>query len=207
MSDNPILIILLLAASIYVFNLWRHDYRLQRNGQRLSNPFPGATPSPLRWIIVGIIGAVFIVLLETVGEIGLGVSEEQSDVTAVMLIPFVCAGFLEELVFRGFVYYDRGGRRLLWGSIVLASLGFALLHFQYYLEFPDDGMLPERIKMDAKSSWSLLILFINALWFYYLRFSARNARRSLIPCFAAHIASNVAVFGVKLGQGHVIGWW
>ncbi len=207
MSDNPILIVLLLAGAIYIFNLWRADYRAQRRGVRLSNPLPGATPVSPLWIGVATIGALGILAVESFGEIALEVVDEQTEVTVVMLLPFICAGFIEELVFRGFVYYDRGSRRLLWLSIFGASAGFALLHFQYYLEFPDDGMFPEGVKIDAKSAWSLTILFINALWFYYVRFSRHNLNRSLIPCFIAHIASNVGVFGVKWAQGYVIGWW
>jgi hypothetical protein len=49
----------------------------------------------------------------------------------------------------------------------------------------------------------LLLLFLNSIWFYTLRFCKWNPRHSLLPCFAAHIASNVMVFVVKLAQGHV----
>jgi uncharacterized protein len=207
MSDNPIFILLTLGAACYVFSLWWQDYKAAREGRRLSNPLPGAHPARGSWIWIGVVGALALVAIETLGEIGLGVDEEQSDVTVIMLIPFICAGFIEELIFRGFVYYDRKGPRLLWLSIVGASLVFALAHVQYYLEFPDDGWMPEGFKVDAKSGWTLLILVLNSLWFYYLRFAAANAKRSLIPCFAAHIASNIAVFVVKLMQGHVTGWF
>ena len=204
MNSNPVFILVTLAAAVYVFRLWWQDYDARRNGRRHTNPLPGATPVGSSWILLAIMGALALVALETWGEIRLGVSEEQSDVAAIMLIPFICAGFIEELIFRGFVFYDKKGPRVLWASIFGASIIFALLHFQYYLEFPESGgMIPESIKMDAKSGWSLLLLLLNSLWFYYLRFAPPNVYRSLIPCFAAHIASNIGVYAVKLAQGHV----
>jgi len=207
MSDNPVFILLTLGAAGYVFSLWWQDFRARQAGKRQSNPLPGAAPARLPWVLMAIAVALALVGIETWGELRLGVDEEQSDVTAIMLVPFICAGFIEELIFRGYVFYDRKGPRVLWLSIIGASIVFALLHVQYYLEFPDAGWLPSAVKIDAKSGWSLLILVLNSLWFYYLRFGKGNPKRSLIPCFAAHIASNVGVFVVKLAQGHVTGWF
>lgn len=180
---------------------------MKRRSTALNRLLPGVSPAPLGWVAIGILGALLLVGVETAGEYALGVVEEQSKITAVMLLPFICAGFIEEFIFRGFVFKDGRGAKVLWWSIVLASVSFALMHFQYYLEFPDEGWMPESVKVDAKSGWSLLLLFLNSLWFYYLRFSGRNFERSLIPCFAAHIASNVGVFFVKLAQGYVTGWF
>ncbi|MFP4283388.1 MAG: type II CAAX prenyl endopeptidase Rce1 family protein [Opitutales bacterium] len=208
MSDHPIFILLTLAASIYLFRLWWEDLQAWREGARSGQAFPGATTASLRWVLIAIAGALLLVGIETAGEYQLGVVDEQSKVTAVMLLPFICAGFIEEMIFRGFVFYDKKGPRVLWLSIVGASLLFALLHVQYYLEFPEDGgMVPEGFKSDAKSGWTLLILFFNSLWFYYVRFARWNPHWSLIPCIAAHVASNVGVFAVKLAQGYVSGWW
>lgn len=208
MNSNPVFIVITLLGAGYVFRLWWQDYQSRQRGQRQNNPLPGATPAGLKWVLMAIGGALVLVAVETFGEIRLGVSEEQSEVAAIMLIPFICAGFIEELIFRGFVFYDKKGVRVLWLSIVGASVVFALLHFQYYLEYPEDGGIwPNAIKVDAKSGWSLLLLLLNSLWFYYLRFASANTYKSLIPCFAAHIGSNVGVFVVKLAQGHVTGWF
>jgi membrane protease YdiL (CAAX protease family) len=154
-----------------------------------------------------VVVSLIIVGVETAGEIALGVSEDQSSVVVISLIPFICAGFMEELIFRGFAFYDKKGPKILWLSIIGASLLFALAHIQYYTEPVEGGAWWEKVlKIDPQSSWSLLILFVNSIWFYILRFAAINKHRSLIPCFAAHIGSNVGVFVVKLSQGHVTGW-
>ena len=79
-------------------------------------------------------------------------------------------------------------------------------HYQYYTDIPEDGTWRDLTFMiDAKSLWTLLLLFLNSLWFYWMRFSKWNPNRSLLPCFVAHIASNLGVFFVKLVQGHVTG--
>ena len=207
MSDHPVLIFLSLVTAGYFFHLWWLDYQARKKGAALKRLLPGVSPAPIGWILVGIAGALLLVGVETAGEYALGVVEEQSKITAIMLLPLICAGFIEEFIFRGFVFTDGRGPKILWLSIFAASLMFALMHFQYYLEFPDEGWMPEGVKVDAKSGWSLFLLFLNSLWFYYLRFSPRNFERSLIPCFAAHIASNVGVFFVKLAQGYVTGWF
>lgn len=206
MTENPIYLLVVAATAGYVFNLWRLDLRDHLRGRRAANPLPGATSVRGWWVLVGVAGALALVAIETVGENRLGVTEEQTDTVVISLVAWVAAGFVEELIFRGFLFYDRKGPGVLWLSILGASLLFALLHFQYYLEFPEGGSIPSGVKIDAKSGWSLLILVLNALWFYYLRFGAKNPKRSLIPCFAAHIASNLGVFFVKLAQGHVTGW-
>lgn len=207
MSENPVFIVLTLAAGGYIFNLWWQDYRAFRSGKPPGQALPGATSVRMGWVTVGTLVALLIVGIETAGEILLGVSEDQSSVVVISLIPFICAGFIEELIFRGFAFYDKKGPKLLWLSIIGASMLFALAHFQYYTEPVDGGAWWEKdLKIDPQSSWSLLILFINSIWFYVLRFAPINKHRSLIPCFAAHIASNVGVFFVKLAQGHVSGW-
>lgn len=207
MTENPVFIVLTLVAAGYIFNIWRQDYRAFSPGKEVGNPLPGASPVTLSWAVIGAVGALVIVGIETAGEIALGVSGDQSTVVVISLIPFICAGFMEELIFRGFAFYDKKGPKILWLSIIGASLLFALAHFQYYTEPVDGGSWWEKtLKIDPQSSWSLLILFVNSIWFYILRFAPTNTHRSLIPCFAAHIASNVGVFIVKLAQGHVTGW-
>jgi hypothetical protein len=202
MSSNPWLILGAFAVAAYIFKLWLSDYRTQLEGKDVPGGFPGATPSTKVWIFVGIIGAIALTGLETAGEYALGVVSEQSTLPLVALFSLIAAAFGEELVFRGFVFYDRKGIRFLWLSILGASLVFALLHYQYYTTETEDGGW--EFLLTPKAAWSLLLLFLNSLWFYYLRFSSRNPQRSLIPCFAAHLASNLTVFGIKLAQGYVV---
>jgi membrane protease YdiL (CAAX protease family) len=204
MSDSPILTIALFIGAAYLFKLWLHDYRLFQQGNPGRQALPGATPASLTALWIGAVGAILLVLLETGGEIALGVSEQQSDITAIFLLAMIGAGVIEEILFRGYLVVTGKGRALLVGSIVGFSLLFALLHYQYYTEIPEDGSLMDlSLVIDPKSAWTLLLLFLNSLWFYTVRFFKWNPQHSLLPCFVAHISSNVAVFVVKALQGHV----
>ena len=203
--DDPWMIIIGAAAAGYVLKLWLEDYRTGLAGKPHPKALPGATPAGWGLALIGIIGALLLVAAETAGEYALGVSAEQTNITWLFLAGMVAAGFIEEVVFRGFFVVDKKGRAALLGSIVGFSLLFALLHYQYYLEWPeeDSGWLEFTVVLNAKSFWTLLILVFNSLWFYYLRFMPRNRQRSLLPCFAAHVSSNLGVFIIKLAQGHV----
>ncbi len=205
MFASPWISLLLLGIALYLFRLWWADYQFWQRGKPNTGSLPGATSAPLWWILIGAAGALLLAGIETGGEYALGVVNQQSTVTFFALFTFIAAGFYEELIFRGYIYYDRKGPRLFVFSIIAASLVFALLHFQYYIEQPEDGGW--FIRLDAKSLWTLTLLMANSLWFYYLRFSRHNPHRSLLPCFIAHITSNCAVFAIKAAQGFVQGWW
>ena len=123
------------------------------------------------------------------------------------------AAFVEELIFRGFLYYDKGSRAALVASIIGISLVFAILH-QHLWSFQADESLPVwqfykcfQWELGSKPIFSTTILFVNSLWFYYARFMPWNRLRSLIPCIAAHAASNLGVVLVKAAQGKVVGLW
>ena len=208
MSDSPLLILLVFAGALYLAKLWRDDYRAGMAGKPNPKALPGATGVSAVAMLVGAVGAVLLVLIETGGEIALGVSAEQTDIAAIFLLAMVGAGILEEVIFRGYLVVGSKGKAILVLSIVGFSLLFALLHFQYYatLEKVDD-MYDLTLMVNAKSGWSLLLLFLNSLWFYTVRFFKWNPAHSLLPCFVAHVTSNVTVFLVKLAQGHVPSLW
>ncbi len=206
MSDSPLLVLIVFAGAAYLAKLWLDDLRAGRGGDPNPKALPGATTAPLAAVLAGVIGAVVLVGIETAGELAMGVSEEQTDITAVFLLAMIGAGIIEEVIFRGYFVVTGKGRTALYLSILGFSLLFALLHYQYYVEIPEGGISEGlTLVLDSKTGWSLLLLFLNSLWFYTVRFFKWNPRHSLLPCFAAHIASNVAVFGVKLAQGHVTG--
>jgi membrane protease YdiL (CAAX protease family) len=208
MSESPLIMILLFAAAVYIAKLWRDDYLAGIKGSPNPKALPGATTVPSAAIWIGVVVAVLLVLVETAGELALGVSAEQTDITVLFLLPMIGAGIIEELVFRGYLVIKSKGRNMLILSIVGFSLIFTLLHYQYYAEIEtlEEGR-QLTLKLDEKALWSLSMLFINSLWFYSLRFFKWNPNQSLLPCFLAHISSNVAVFLVKLAQGHVTGLW
>lgn len=208
MNDSPLVILMVFAGALYLAKLWWDDRRKWREGETIPNALPGASPASMAAVLVAITGALVLVGIETAGEIALGVSDEQTTIAAIFLLAMIGAGILEEVVFRGYLVITGKGRGMLIGSIVGFSLLFALLHFNYYTEVPEDGKWYEfSFVISAKPAWSLLILFLNSLWFYTVRFYFLNPHHSLLPCMLAHIASNVAVFLVKAAQGHVVGWW
>ncbi|MEX0332099.1 MAG: CPBP family glutamic-type intramembrane protease [Puniceicoccaceae bacterium] len=204
MSDSPLLILLVFAGALYLAKLWRDDLLSLKAGEPNPKALPGATPATGIALGIAAIGAIILVLLETGGELALGVSSEQTDISVIFLFAMIGAGILEEVIFRGYLVITKKGTAFLVGSIIAFSLIFALLHFQYYatLDETEEGRALT-LTLDSKSGWSLLLLFLNSLWFYTVRFFKWNPQQSLLPCFVAHITSNVAVFVIKLLQGHV----
>lgn len=208
MTDSPLLTLLLFAGAVYLAKIWYDDVKAAKAGNPNPKALPGASTASMALILVGVLGAVILVGVETAGEIALGVSEEQSDIAAIFLLAMLGAGILEEVLFRGYLVVQSKGHTIRTLSIIGFSLLFALLHYQYYIDTATtDENTTITISLTAKSGWSLLILVLNSLWFYTLRFVRWNTTHSLLPCFAAHMASNAAVFVVKLAQGHVTSLW
>ena len=168
--------------------------------------FPGTAPASAFLIIVAITGALVILAIETIGEYRLGTSATQSDIAGSFLLVMVAAGFLEELIFRGYLVIENRGRFILWSGILVVSAIFTLGHAQYWLLWGESSPTGDlSLNFTTGSHWTLMILFANSLWFYAVRFNRFNPARSLLPCFAAHISSNIGVFAIKLFQGHVVG--
>lgn len=213
-QQDPITILVMLGIGAWIFHMWLDDLRAALDGTPRAGAFPGAFPCSRGLILFGVAGALVLVGVETAGEYALGVSSEQSDITVLFLGAMVAAAFVEELIFRGYLQISHKGRGILWASVIVFSLVFALLHpFFWSFEGTEDAAWYElwrgewTLDFGAKPWFSTAIVFLNSLWFYYLRFTARNARQSLIPCMAAHLASNLAVFFIKLAQGHVTSLW
>ncbi len=212
MTDNPLLILLTLGAAAYVFKLWLDDYRSTAEGDPPPGALPGATPAGTKAILVAIGGALIILGMEVGGEYALDIVEDQSEITVLFGIFMLSAAFFEELIFRGFLVVQNRGRVFLVGSIFFFSVVFTLAHpFLWEFESGEQGwrVWEGSLSFDPSlSAWfSTVIVFVNSLWFYTVRFYSLNSTRSLIPCFAAHFASNLGVFGVKGAQGFVTGWW
>ena len=203
MNQDPLTIVFVTVVSVFVLKLWLADYWRHKSGAPDARALPGATSVGSRVLVFGTLVAVSLVLVETWGEYRLGLTDKQSSVTWLFLLGMLSAGFIEELIFRGFLVIDGRGRRLLVASILGFSALFALLHF-HWIDWKglDAGLVEFRFTPAA--AWWTLLLFLNSLLFYWLRFCRWNPKRSLVPCFVAHIASNVAVFLVKLAQGFVV---
>jgi hypothetical protein len=201
--DSPLLQLCLLGIIAYLFHLWLSDLRSAKKGVVATGSFPGALPCSIQWILIGVAGALILVGGETLGESMLGLSSEQSSMTILFALVTVASGFGEELVFRGYLVITKKGNPVLWLGILGFSLLFAVVH-PYLWRWENGGL---EIQFTTKAWFSTGVVFLNSLWFYYLRFAKSNSNNSLWPCIAAHAASNGAVFFVKLAQGHVSGFY
>ncbi len=209
MTENPLLLVLMISVGLYMALLWRTDYIATRVGQADSRVLPGATPSTVVACIIAALGALVILAAETGGEIYLGLSEQQSKITVLFGVYSLIAAFIEELIFRGFLVINRHGKLIRWLGVMAASVLFALLHpflWQWGGGLPwRDGTLT--LTFNAKGWFSTAAVFASSLWFYTVRFMPMNPSNSLIPCFTAHATKNIGVFTVKAVQGFINGWW
>ncbi len=210
MQEDPITILIISGLTLYLAYSWYKDLKQSRLGKPNTRALPGATPCGVLPIGIGIMGVLILVTAETFAEYRLGISEQQSTITVFFLLPMIAAAFYEELIFRGFLIVQDRGRVALLTSILGFSLLFALLHPHLWTFDRDaesavwqfwEGELV--FHLTTKAFFSTTVLFINSLWFYTLRFFVLNPKRSLLPCFAAHLTSNLSVFFVKMAQGHV----
>ena len=199
MNENPIMILIYVGVAVYVANMYWSDYKADTAAEPSSGAMPGATATTLAALMIGVIGSLLILAAETGGEIALGVADEQSEMVWYFVFAIVCAGVVEEVIFRGFLVVENKGKAALIGSCVGFSLLFALIH--PHLWSMEDGF---ELTLTAKGFFSTAILFANSLWFYAVRFGPWNKTNSIFPCMLAHAASNLGVFFVKFAQGYVI---
>ena len=207
-SLNPVGVVLFTLVALWLARMWLRDAREYPQGGGL----PGASRCPARAVVVAVAGTLALLALETWGEIRLGVADAQKDVSWLALPMFAAAAFTEEVIFRGYLVVERRGNAAKWASAVGFSLLFALLHDHlWHFEMPTDrsagtlAALQEGFETDfsVKAVFSTSFIFAGSLWFYFVRFFRWNPHASLAAPVAAHLAKNLAVFFVKLAQGHV----
>lgn len=213
MTQNPFGILLYLFLTLWLGNMWLRDLRdAKKNPESAASGLPGATPCPTRAIVIAVAGTFLLLAAETFGEIKLGISAEQTDVSVLFLIAMITAAIAEEFIFRGFLVVESRGNAAKWLSIFAFSAIFALVHpYLWSFEMPDDATksFVERVfdafsvHFTVKAFFTTGFIFAGSLWFYYVRFFRWNPQASLLAPIAAHLAKNVAVFFIKLAQGHV----
>lgn len=202
-QDNPWLLALLTAGCAVLAHWWWTDYRASAGGAPRPQAFPGAAPASGRMVLLAVGGSLLLLAAETAGEVALGLAAQQSKVTVLFGLYTLAAAFGEELIFRGYLVVEGRGRRALVGGIIIASLGFTLLH-PFLWEWRDGAL---HLQGSAKAWFSTGAIFTGSLWFYTVRFLPGNPQRSLLPCIAAHFVKNAGVFVIKYQQGFVAGWW
>ncbi|MBR6797117.1 MAG: CPBP family intramembrane metalloprotease [Opitutales bacterium] len=205
---NPVGVALFCVVALWLARMWIREAKENPNAKVL----PGATPCPWLAVVIAVAGTLVLLALETWGEIRLGISAEQKDVSWLALPMFIAAAFTEEVIFRGYLVAERHGNAARWASIVLFSLVFALMHDHlWHFEMPEnrpEGTLAAicdgfSLSFTLKGFFSTGFIFVGALWFYFVRFFKWNPNASLLAPVAAHMAKNLAVFFIKLAQGHV----
>ncbi len=201
--DSPLIQVFLILLVGYLLSLWLFDLKNSKSDNPNPKAFPGATSSPILICVLGVIGSLLILGLEVMGESHLEVSEEQSTMTALFALVAFASAFGEELIFRGFLFFPKKGKLFMWGGILGFSLLFSLLH---PFLWESEGMT-FTFNFSAKGWLSTSIVFLNSIWFYFLRATSLNPKMSLTPCILAHLCSNIGVFVIKLGQGFVSGWY
>ena len=199
MNENPLMILLYVGVAAYVGQIYWGDYKAVKSGEANGGAMPGAVAAPIGAFMIGSLGALLLLGVETGGEIALGLVDEQSEMVWFFVFATIAAGVVEEVIFRGYLVIDNKGRSLLIASAVGFSLIFAIIHGHFWSR--EDGF---ELTLTGKAFFSTAILFANSLWFYAVRFGPWNPKRSLFPCMLAHAASNLGVFFFKCAQGYVI---
>jgi len=200
---SPVSIVISVVAAIVVLKLWTGDYIAAQAKTPVAKPLPGAASAPFWLIGLSVLVSVLIVGAETAGEYALGISGEQSTIPFYYLASMIGAGIVEELLFRGFFVVENRGRAALLASMIGFSLVFALIHGHLLVSPEDSESGSYALTLAVGPLWWTFILFTSSLWWYAVRFMPANRNRSLLPCFAGHMASNLAVFAIKLAQGYV----
>jgi membrane protease YdiL (CAAX protease family) len=204
MTADPLVVLLLFGASAWLARWWVMDYRAARAGTPSDKALPGATSATWGTVAIASLGALAILAAETGGEHVLGLSAEQSRMSALFgVYSILGAPVLEEVLFRGYVVIENRGRAALWVGVLGVSLLFALLH-PFLWEWKDKGFT---VNLGVKAWFSTAAIFAVSVWFYTVRFFRLNPQRSLLPCFVAHATKNLGVFAIKYVQGFVGGWW
>lgn len=212
MERDPIVVVVFVAVTGVILRWWWLDLKAWQAGKPNVNGIPGATSASRLMIGIAVMGALFLLALEALGEQWLGVAGEQSEAVVLMLPLWLCAGVVEEVVFRGYLVVTKRGKAALIGSALGFSLLFTVAH-PFFWSFTTEGPWwafwegSWAWDFSTKAWWSSGIVFANSLWFYAVRFMPMNPHHSLLPCIAAHVASNAGVFAIKASQGFVVGWW
>jgi uncharacterized protein len=202
--NNPLLLALLTVAGLYVAKLWFDDVRATQEGKATPHVLPGATTAPRRAITIAVIGALVLLGAETVGEIALGIADEQSQMTWLFALYSVAAApWIEEIIFRGWLVIEYHGRATLWFGAVGASVLFAMLH-PFLWRWDHAGFV---LTPGTKGWFSTVVVFTTSLWFYVARLAPWNPQHSLLPSFAGHAAKNAGVVAIKAATGFIADLW
>ena len=66
--DSPFIQLCFIGIVAYVFYLWLSDLRKGKQADTVLGALPGASSTSIKWILIGVIAAVSLVVAETFGE-------------------------------------------------------------------------------------------------------------------------------------------
>ncbi len=209
MQDNTVYSILFFAACLYLFKMWVDDAKhFKKNGSQRKGSFAGASFAPKAALCLAATGAIALLFAQTLLESKLGFADQQNKVGAFAIFSWVSAAFIEELVFRGYLVVQNKGKLALCASIFAFSFLFALMHpFLWDYSIPENAQAISlanfSLNFTGKALFSTSFIFINSLFFYFMRFNKLNKSHSLLPSIVAHLSYNIGVFIIKLLCGYV----
>ena len=209
MQDNTLYSILFFGACLYLFKMWLDDAKyFEKNKAQRKGAFSGASFAPKAALCLAATGAVALLFAQTVLEYKFGFADQQSKAGVFAVFSWVSAAFIEELVFRGYLVVKNKGKLALYASIFAFSLLFALMHpFLWDYSIPENApaISPANFSLNftGKALFSTSFIFINSLFFYFMRFNKLNKTQSLLPPIIAHLSYNIGVFAIKLLCGYV----
>ncbi len=203
MQSDPVVAIIFFAIAAYLFKMWLDDtISYEKTGDLKKGAFVGLGFVGLPLVGFAIVVSLGLLGVQCVGESYFGIVQEQSTIGYFAILTFSAAAFIEELVFRGYFVVDKTKLSLV-ASILGFSLIFALAH-PFLWDFSDEtGSYVFSFDFSFKAFYYTFFIFLNSIFFYLLRFNKFNPKRSLLPCFTAHLAYNVGVYVIKLAQGFV----
>ena len=102
MNETPLMILLYVGAAAYLGQIYWGDYKAVTSGEANVGAMPGAVAAPLGAFIIGTLGALLLLGVETGGEIALELVDEQSEMVWFFVFAAIAAGVVEEVIFRGF---------------------------------------------------------------------------------------------------------
>ncbi|MBN2234391.1 MAG: CPBP family intramembrane metalloprotease [Opitutales bacterium] len=209
MINDPLITVAGFVVALWLLRSWSADARHHRR-TGISRPyaFPGASFAPTGLSLSGAGLAIALVLTYSIAEWALGAHTLQSTVSLWQIPAILSAPVIEEIVFRGYLVIQSKGRPLLILSILLSSALFAIIHpYGWQVTIPesffDFANWSIHLNPDLPFRLTTLYLFVLSLLCFALRFHPRNPNRSLLPCFCAHFAANIAVLCIKSLQGFV----
>ena len=208
-QDSPIFAVIYFAGALWLLNMWVADLRaFEKSGKPRAGALEGAAGAPMKLVFAGVAAALALLAAHAQMEAALGLDDEQSKVRVWAVFSWLAAAVIEELIFRGYLAVRGRGKFLLWVSVVLFSLIFALAHpFMWDYAVPDGGSVfggAWKFDFSAKALFATVAVFDCSMLFYVLRFLPQNPKASILPCIAAHCAYNLGVFAIKAANGFVV---